>query len=150
MKEGLVTNTILKWLEANQWQIISYDFPQSGTGTVLRPHLEQKPSKNKGSFIPDVVAIKNGCCLFFENKDRLNFGDFGKINQIRTDGAYTHAIGILLKGRDVSQVFFGVCYATKATKEAQIPEEQLAKVDFVVEVYLDASIRVVKGEAYFN
>jgi hypothetical protein len=65
MKEELVTKTILKWLEANQWQIISYDFPQSGTGTVLRPHLEQKPSKNKGSFIPDVVAIKKWVLFIF-------------------------------------------------------------------------------------
>jgi hypothetical protein len=30
--EEQVTKAILDWLEANDWKIICFDFPQSGTG----------------------------------------------------------------------------------------------------------------------
>ena len=38
MKEEQVTKAVLKWLIANKWEIVCFDFPQSGTGRILHPN----------------------------------------------------------------------------------------------------------------
>ena len=53
MREEKVTISILKWLKKNDWKIISYDFPQSGTGLLIHPNSTiGRTSKNKGGIIP--------------------------------------------------------------------------------------------------
>lgn len=37
ISEEKVTINIIKWLKENDWEIICYDFPQSGTGIMLHP-----------------------------------------------------------------------------------------------------------------
>ncbi len=71
MREEKVTIHILNWLEANEWKIICYDFPQSGTGILIHPNIkETKTTKNKGGVIPDIIAVKMETAVFFE-KTRL-------------------------------------------------------------------------------
>ncbi len=53
MKEEYVTKAILNWLETNNWKIICFDFPQSGTGYILHPNEEYRTTKNYGAIIPD-------------------------------------------------------------------------------------------------
>ena len=38
MTEESVTKSILKWLMQNNWIIVCFDFPQSGTGHFLHPN----------------------------------------------------------------------------------------------------------------
>ena len=38
MREEHVTKATLKWLLANGWEIVCFDFPQSGTGRFLHPN----------------------------------------------------------------------------------------------------------------
>ena len=106
MTEEQVTKFFLKILIENNWEIISYDFPQSGTGRLLHPddNLEEDvPSIN-----PDIVAYKDYVCLFFENKDRYYLDDFKKINILRTRNYYDCAIKKLLNGRKVNDFYFGI------------------------------------------
>ena len=67
MTEEQVTKSLLKWLSDHQWEIICFDFPQSGTGRFLHPNGDT--NKNKDTINPDIVAVKDNICLFFENKD---------------------------------------------------------------------------------
>ena len=83
MKEEKVTINILNWLESNGWKIICYDFPQSGTGFVLHSCNRNNSSKNKESVIPDIIAIKNGTVVFFENKDRFVLSNYKKIYKLK-------------------------------------------------------------------
>ena len=77
MSEEEVTNSIMDWLESCGWEIVSFDFPQSGTGRTLHPNPDvREHTKNKGGIIPDIVAIRNGIAAFFENKDRYVHSDF--------------------------------------------------------------------------
>ena len=64
MSEEEVTKNILKYLKNNNWNIYSYDFPQSGTGIMIKKNNE-KNNKNKNSIIPDIIAIKNNTYVFF-------------------------------------------------------------------------------------
>ena len=66
MKEEQVTKSVLKWLLDNKWEIICFDFPQSGTGRLLHPNSTQE--KNKGAINPDIVAVRDGVCLFSPQK----------------------------------------------------------------------------------
>jgi hypothetical protein len=52
-----VTKTILSYLSSKGWNIVAYDFPQSGTGIMLHPDRNYS-EKNKGGIIPDIVAVK--------------------------------------------------------------------------------------------
>lgn len=70
MREENVTKKIIKYLKKNNWKIIAFDFPQSGTGIMILPD-DNKSTKNKESIIPDIVAYKDKICVFFENKDRF-------------------------------------------------------------------------------
>jgi len=68
MKEEKVTKNILAWLESNGWEIISYDFPQSGTGVLLHLNSDKRTEKNKGGIIPDIIAVKNKIGVFMESE----------------------------------------------------------------------------------
>ena len=91
MTEEQVTKTVLDWLIGNNWEIITYDFPQSGTGKYLHPNKEirNRETKNEKSFIPDIVAVRNTTALFFENKNRFFLDDFIKLKNIREDNIYS-------------------------------------------------------------
>ena len=127
MKEERVTINILNWLEINGWKIISYDFPQSGTGVLLHPNcIENRISKNKGGIIPDILATRDTIALFFENKDRFVLSDFEKIREIKMSGNYSNSINHILSEFNVTKLFYGI----------GIP---------AIETYIKKSIENIKG-----
>ena len=139
--EEQVTKAVLNWLEANGWEIICFDFPQSGTGITLHPNKELRTTKNKGGFIPDIVAIKNGIVLFFENKDRFVLTDFLKVQELKRTTDYTASILKLLADLKYSKIFYGVGLAHKNKTELST-NEHLEKIDFAVFLHSDNSIEV--------
>lgn len=139
MTEEQVTKTILKWLRINCWNIICYDFPQSGTGRLLHPNGTSE--KNKGAINPDIVAVRNGVCLFFENKDRFYFPDYEKVNDLIVDNQYTDAIANLLLGNNVKHFYYGIGLPTEKHKGKSL--RSAALVDFIVGVSVDQSVAVL-------
>jgi hypothetical protein len=108
--EEQVTKNILKWLKNNDWKIIAYDFPQSGTGKYLHPNknIRQKETKNHQAFIPDIVAIKNDTAIFFENKNRFFLDDFIKLKEVKNNNNYSISISNLLNKYSISNIYFGI------------------------------------------
>ena len=132
IQEEEVTKKILSWLKMSGWQIVCYDYPQSGTGYTLKPNNSR--TKNRGCITPDIVAVntKSKVCLFFENKNRFYRKDFIKQNALRTDNQYTHAIGKLLEGFPVDVIYYGI--GLPLSKYTKIAAECAPLVDFVVGV----------------
>ena len=139
--EEQVTKAILNWLESNNWQIITFDFPQSGTGYSLHPNQELRTTKNKGAFIPDIVAIKNETVVFFENKDRFVLSDFLKVEELKSTQDYNNSIQKLLIDFTYLKIFYGVGLA-HSDKTEQKTNDNLGKIDFVVFLHEDNSISV--------
>lgn len=106
IKEELVTKSILVWLQSCGWEIVSFDFPQSGTGRVLHSN-DRGSHKSKKSFIPDIVAIKMGTVIFMENKDQFVLSDFEKLHDIKTYQTHSQSIKSLLSAYNVSDIYFG-------------------------------------------
>ena len=129
--EEKVTKFLLTWLETNNWKIISYDFPQSGTGICIHPNLEFRTTKNKDSFIPDIIAYKNNTVIFFENKDRFFLEDFHKVDKLRTTSMYSDSILNLLKKINYKSIFYGIGmpFFQKNTIRS---EEVKNKTDFII------------------
>lgn len=131
MNEEQVTKSILKCLIENGWDILCFDFPQSGTGRLLHPD-NQPNAKNLLSINPDIVTIKKDICLFFENKDRFFKSDFIKVNGLIQNNNYTKDISKLLDGYDIKKIYYGIGmplrkYTTSAKKYQNM-------VDFIVGV----------------
>lgn len=139
--EEQVTKAILNWLEKNGWEIICFDFPQSGTGVSLHPNQELRTTKNKGTFIPDIVVIKKGVVLFFENKDRFVLTDFLKVQEIKQTTDYTVSIVKFLADFNYSKIFYGVGLA-HTDKNEQRTNEHLGKIDFAVFSQQDNTIKI--------
>lgn len=139
MKEEHVTKAILKWLTENGWEIICFDFPQSGTGRLLHPNGSCE--KNKGAINPDIVAVRNGVCLFFENKDRFYLPDFEKVHDLIVDNDYTDAIAQLLSGHTVDRLCCGI--GLPAVKHGKKSQKAAHLVDFIVGVDADKSISIL-------
>lgn len=109
MTEEQITKVVIGWLQENDWEIICYDFPQSGTGRSLHPNADvREDTKNKGAVIPDIVAVRNGNAIFFENKDRYVLSDFEKVQHLRSTGDYSEAIDALLSGHGIQSITYGV------------------------------------------
>ncbi len=138
MKEEDVTKAIIKNLMAKGWQIICYDFPQSGTGRVLHPN--DRSSKTLGSIIPDIVAIKDGVVLDFENKDRFVYSDFEKIDALRKSEEYSESWQRLLSGLTYSKIYYGVGMPMTEANYAKA-ENYLSMVDFVIYLNEDGSFK---------
>lgn len=112
MNEEQVTKQILSWLLKNNWKIICYDFPQSGTGRSFKPSSEcqDKKTKNKNHIIPDILAVKNGIMLLFENKSYFYLDDFLKIDNLRRFNCYDKSINEFLNRLKITDIvkYYGI------------------------------------------
>ena len=144
MKEEHVTKALLSWLIKNGWEIVCFDFPQSGTGHFLHPN-DAESEKNKGAINPDIVAVKGDVCLFFENKDRFYYPDYEKQHALITGNDYSIAIGKLLSSFTISKINYGIGLPT--SKHAKKSQEAAYLVDFIVGVEEDKSISVLYNPA---
>lgn len=139
MKEEQVTKAILQWLIANKWEIVCFDFPQSGTGRILHPN-GGTCGKNKDTIIPDIVAVKRKVCVFVENKDRFYYPDYQKQNSIKAGNDYSDAITVLLKGYSVDSIFYGIGLPTAKHNQGSLDAAYL--VDFILCVNENKTIHV--------
>lgn len=140
MREENVTKKIIKYLKKNNWEIIAYDFPQSGTGIMILPD-NNKSTKNKDSIIPDIVAYKNKVCIFFENKNRLVKSDFDKVNNLIQNNRYINNINKFLSQYDVTNIYYGIGLPYDVRINSILEYSQL--VDFVLKVSEDESVEIV-------
>ena len=125
---------------SNGWHIVCFDFPQSGTGRVLHPN-SAAGEKNKDSIIPDIVAVKENVCLFFENKDRFYYPDYEKVNGLIVDNPYTTAIATLLNEYAVNNIYYGIGLPT--IKHKQKSQDSAVLVDFIIGVEDNRTISVL-------
>lgn len=139
--EEQLTKAILEWLIANNWEIICYDFPQSGTGVSIHPNEELRTTKNKGAIIPDIVAIKNGTVIFFENKDRFVLDDFIKVQDLRDNNDYSNSIQRLLAEFKYSNILYGVGLVHSENAELKT-KLHLDKIDFAIFYHGDKTIKI--------
>lgn len=150
MTEEQVTKALLLWLTEHDWNIVCFDFPQSGTGKILHPN-NSVGEKNKDSIIPDIVVVKNNICLFFENKDRYYLPDYEKVNNLIVNNQYTNAISVLLSDYKVEHIYYGIGLPTKKYKDKS--KKSAGLVDFVLGVSVDKSIVELynpKGISFFS
>ncbi len=140
MTEEQVTKSLLQHLTNNDWHIVCFDFPQSGTGRVLHPN-DAEGEKNKDSIIPDIVVVKNDIALFFENKDRFYFPDYKKINNLILNNQYTNAIDDLLSSYKTKNIYYGIGLPTEKHKEKS--KKSIGLVDFILGVNADKTIAIL-------
>lgn len=133
MKEERITINILNWLEENSWQIICYDFPQSGTGILLHPNGDNRTEKSKGGIIPDIIAVKDNIALFFENKDRFYQPDFDKLFEIKTENNFSDSLNQLLSEFNISKIVYGIGLP-EVKKHLEKSKTQLDKIDFLITI----------------
>lgn len=142
MREEKVTINILKWLEKNGWTILCYDFPQSGTGMQLHVNSSgNRSTKNIGVIIPDIIAIRGGVAVFFENKDRFVLADFDKIRMIKTTGNYSQSLDKMLKAHNIHQIYFGIGIPA-SVKDVKKSMENINGIDFLITTDLAENIFV--------
>jgi len=137
MTEEQVTKAILNRLIEGGWNIVAFDFPQSGSGRMLHPDGEVF-EKNRGGIIPDIVAVKNSTCLFFENKDRVVVDDFLKIALLINDNHYTRAISRLLEKYPTEKILYGIGFP--AHKWNDRAAANATTVDFIVGVTVGGNV----------
>ena len=140
MTEESVTKSILKWLMQNNWIIVCFDFPQSGTGHFLHPNNSDS-EKNKGAINPDIVAVKNNICLFFENKNRFYFLDYKKQNSLINGDDYSNAINDLLSNYTIDKIYYGIGLPT--IKHSKKSEDTAQLVDFIIGVEENKQISIL-------
>jgi hypothetical protein len=92
MREEFVTISIINHLKLLNFCIVSFDYPQSGTGKILLPNDRGYKSKNEGGIIPDIVCIKGGNLLIFENKVNFFKPDIDALLTLTKSGKYTKAL----------------------------------------------------------
>lgn len=137
MTEENVTKSILSFLIGRGWKIVTFDFPQSGTGRSLHP--SGSVSKNAGVLIPDVVAVKDGESIYLENKDHYYPEDFTKVNNVLQTKMYAESFFKLL-GVNQETMFGGI--GMPAAYCESISEEMKNLVDFVLRVSEDGTVDI--------
>ena len=147
MREEQVTKAILKWLLDNNWEIVCFDFPQSGTGRLLHPNIESA-HKNRGAINPDIIAVRNSVCLFFENKDRFYLPDYEKLHSLIIDNHYTDDIELLTKGNNIEEYYFGI--GLPALKHGKGSRKAAHLVHFIIGVREDNSINILHNPEKLN
>lgn len=132
--EEQTTIAIIDWLVANDWKIICFDFPQSGTGLMIHPNSNvNKDEKNKGGIIPDIIAVRDYKAVYFENKDRFVKSDFNKLKEIKLLGNYSDGLNDLLKKYGITKIYYGVGIPS-LSKEINKSKKHLEDIDFLVSI----------------
>ncbi|WP_455001687.1 hypothetical protein [Cardiobacterium hominis] len=134
MREEFVTINIIKWLKNYNWDIVCYDFPQSGTGVMIHPNTIKKDSKNKGGIIPDIIAVKDIYAIFFENKDRFAISDFEKIHRIKNSFDFSDGLCGLIGKERIFNIRYGIGLP-KVDKYINQSKKHVQKIDFLVSVH---------------
>ncbi len=138
MSEAEVTLSIVRWLRGRGWKIVSYDYPQSGTGLFVHP--ADRSSKNFKSIVPDILAQKDGKGVWFENKDRYYAPDFNKIRFLRGTHDYDKSLTEAFSGLP-SRLYYGVGLSRKEGEVKKSLNEK-GKIEFLVTVDTDETVRV--------
>lgn len=139
IKEEEVTKRMLNWLIQTGWEIICFDFPQSGTGRQLHPN--DRSSKTKGIIIPDIVALKNSVVVDFENKDRFVYSDFEKVKELKETNDYSNDWARLLNGKKYNNIYYGIGMPYTLNNYIKA-EEYSSMVDFIVYLKEDGSFQI--------
>ena len=140
LTEERVTKSLIKWLVENDWTIISFDYPQSGTGRALHPNDEV--SKTEGIIIPDIVAHKGDKVIFFENKDRFVLADYEKVENLRLKNNYSRSIRMLTSQYSYKSIFYGIGQPNKKVWNEKAIENS-CMVDFVAVVNADGTVMTI-------
>ena len=146
MREEDVTKALLQWLIDNNWDIVCFDFPQSGTGRLLQPN-DTTSEKNKGAINPDIVAARGTICLFFENKNHFYYPDFEKQFTLKTQNGYSNAISALLAQYPVEEIYYGIGLPTKKYNKSAKANANM--VDFVLGVNDDLTVETLSCNGSF-
>lgn len=141
ISEERVTLAIMEWLSINYWNIVTFDYPKSGTGHMLHPNSIDKTEKNKNGVIPDIIAVKDDIALFFENKDRFYQPDFDKLFEIKTENNFSDALNQLLSEFSISKIVYGVGIPS-IEKHIKKSKTQLDKIDFLITTDDNKNIKV--------
>ena len=143
MREENVTKNILIWLQSYGWNIVSYDFPQSGTGVLLHPNTdENRTAKNKGGIIPDILATRNSVAIFFENKDRFALSDFEKLKEIKTIGNFSNSLNTILSDFNVTSIYYGIGIP-EIEKHIKKSMENIAELDFLISTLENGEVQII-------
>lgn len=106
MREETITIKFVRYLRYRGWNIISYDFPQSGTGLELHP--DNETDKTKGIYIPDVIAYKDGIGIVTENKVDYDEYDIQKLANLKYGYEYDRALNQIFNGYNLKKILYGV------------------------------------------
>lgn len=142
MTEEMVTKSIMKWLHENGWTILTYDFPQSGTGKQFLPD-DSEGNKNLNAIVPDIVTVRDGQCLFFENKNRYYYPDYKKINNLIHDNIYQNNINDFLNGYQIDKIYYGIGLPEINYKGKAVENKEMT--NFIVTVSEELEVDVVYG-----
>ena len=143
MTEEFVTRTLLTWLRFRSWNILSFDYPHSGTGYVLRPiSIASQMSKNVGNLIPDIVANKNGITVIFENKVSFFSEDIEALFLMKDSKVYDSAIQNLHGNTTYSELRVGVGLASLPKNIVELHRHK-SSLDFAFVIHADRKVEVV-------
>ncbi|MDU3602325.1 MAG: hypothetical protein E7F96_08525 [Veillonella sp.] len=130
MTEEKVTLKIINWLKNSKWIILSFDFPQSGTGHIFHP---EESIKNKlSSFIPDIIAVKDTTAIFIENKNRYVLSDFYKQNELKNNIKRYNSVDEFLADYNIKNIYFGIGMPLNSYRQDKNSNSNL--VDFILGV----------------
>ena len=130
MTEEKITLKIINWLKNSKWIILSFDFPQSGTGHIFHP---EESIKNKlSSFIPDIIAVKDTTAIFIENKNRYVLSDFYKQNELKNNIKRYNSVDEFLADYNIKHIYFGIGMPLNSYRPHKNSNSNL--VDFILGV----------------
>jgi hypothetical protein len=145
LTEETVTKTILDLLELDGWTIACFDYPQSGTG-IYFSHEDYKNVKNKNSINPDIIAVKNGIALYFENKAYYYLKDIELIKKLKNYNPYRKSMDYKLKITRNCKFYYGIgIYYTENTKKLLGRDLRNNSIDFVYFVKDNKDVCVVRN-----
>lgn len=141
MREENVTMILIEWLKKKKWTIVAFDYPGSGTG--VRLHKNGTRFKNKDTIVPDIIAVRDGIALFFENKDHFYKKDFEKQSSNITENLFSDDVEELLKPFDIKTIKWGIGIPENKYSNSVNKHEYM--VDFLYTVEEEGTVNIKKN-----
>jgi hypothetical protein len=140
VNEEHITKSILLFLKSKDWNIFSFDYPQSGTGFFIHPN--DRNDKNKDSLIPDIIANKSNTCIIMENKSYYYHNDFLKLNDLKSNINYINDLNNIKNRLKCDNILYGIGLPNEK-KIISRSKEDIHLIDFIIAVNESSKCEVI-------
>jgi len=141
LSEEKVTRELIRFHQREGWNVVSFDLPETGAGERIPPNNRQTGTKQRGSIVPDIVAVNGEILRLVESKPKFDMNDVRKLELV-LNGEYSQ--GIERKFGHLEWESVEVSIGLPIAENSTTLEKKASRLDLSLFIQPDGGIEILR------